>query len=242
MEKLAKQTEPCVGCLPSLSPGRTPTPCSQLSPEWEADALPESCLQDHAVILTVPETPFSYFRHLCPTVSSTFSHFSLLWRAGAPVLQLFPFCGSPVSVTMVQSLYDPSFNSFKLLRTRMVIVCTALLRREAPGLCSLCHPYTPSFKHTPSLPPTCPIPHFPNLTSLMGFCGPGWHAWDSPFSVCVHSLLSSLLYSLTLPTNWLFHNSTTICLNYKEGALERHNSTAVLPCSSPSQQPPLYLL
>lgn len=96
---------------------------------------------------------------------------------------------------MVQSRCDSKLQLFQAIGTQIVIVCTALLRREAPGLCSppLCHPYSPSFKHTPSLPPTCPIPHFPNLTSLMGFCGPGWHAWDSS------SLPSSLLYSLTLP-------------------------------------------
>lgn len=190
MEELAKQTEPCVGCLPSLSPGRTPTPCSQLSPEWEAPGVLSSGPGCHALSLK-PHFPTS---DICALQFLALSFFSVV-KAGAPVLQLLPFCGSRVSVTMIQSRCDSKLQLFQAIGTQIVIVCTALLRREAPGLCSppLCHPYSPSFKHTPSLPPTCPIPHFPNLTSLMGFCGPGWHAWDSS------SLPSSLLYSLTLP-------------------------------------------
>lgn len=95
----------------------------------------------------------------------------------------------------------------------------------------LCHLYSPSFKHTPL--PACPIPHFPNLSSLMAFCGPGRHAWDSPFGVLCTLLTCPCSVLLNITTNWLFHNSTMTCLDYKEGALERHTSTAVLPHNEP---------
>lgn len=55
---------------------------------------------------------------------------------------------------------------------------------RATPLHSVIHTLLASHTHTPSLP-CCPILHFPNLPSLMAFCGPGWQAWDA--RLCVHS-------------------------------------------------------
>lgn len=55
----------------------------------------------------------------------------------------------------------------------------------------------------------------------MVFCDPGWHAWDSPFGACAHTLAVLTSVALNIIINWLVRNSNVTCLDYKEGALER---------------------
>lgn len=72
----------------------------------------------------------------------------------------------------------------------------------------------------------------------MAFPGPGWRAWDSPFGVLCTLVLVLASVLLSIITNWLFRNSTMAYFDYKEGALERRTSTAVLPHGSPCPAAP----
>lgn len=197
----------------------------------------------HAVISTVPE-PQSPISDICARQFLALPHIFLCCQE----LGLLFYSCSHFVVLLVQwqwfRVYDSRLRFSQAAQTPMVSVCTALLRREAPGLCSrasfrlsedhsplLCHLYSPSFKYTPS--PSLPVPSptsliFPAWWLSVALVGmPGTHL----LVFCVHSWPCSVL--LNIITNWLFHNSTMTCLDYKEGALERHTSTAVLPHNEP---------
>lgn len=123
--------------------------------------------------------------------------------------------------------------------------------KEAPGFCrpGRVTPFSHLYPHLASdiHPAFLCLSHFPASSPGLiyqpdSFLWPWLACMGLTFwCLCAHlSVLVSLL--LIMITNWLFHHSSMTHLDSKEGALERHNSTAPLPLGSPCQYHPLSLL
>lgn len=123
--------------------------------------------------------------------------------------------------------------------------------KEAPGFCrpGRVTPFSHLYPHLASdTHPAFPLPvtlscFFPrsNLPARwFSVALAGMHG--TYLSVSVRTPFCSRFSTAYHCHNWLFHHSSVTHLDSKEGALERHSSTASLPLGSPCRYHPLSLL
>lgn len=76
------------------------------------------------------------------------------------------------------------------------------------------------------------LAHFPTSSLSLIYCGPGWHAWGSPFGVCTR--LSVLIFVLRTSFSQISLSiiQQVTHLASREGALGRHDSPAPLPLAA----------
>lgn len=141
---------------------------------------------------------------------------------------------SAVSPVQWQWVAQSSSDS-KLNETQNLLTDCVYFVEEAPGfrwlggIPSTLSSVSPASDTHPASP--C-LAHFPTSSLSLIYCGPGWHAWGSPFGVCTH--LSVLIFVLRTSFSQISLSiiQQVTHLASQEGALGRHDSPAPLPLAA----------